>query len=100
LLPPKGSEVRELISDWEARRKLRLAGAMELGSFDLMIELVSLGMGSALVPRRSLGPFRRKHLIRKILLEKPLSRSLAVVVPEVAVVPEHVREWIEGIPFH
>jgi DNA-binding transcriptional LysR family regulator len=99
LLPPKGTVLRELISDWESKQRFRLNAAMELENFDLMVELVSLGLGLALVPRRSLGPFRRKHLIQKVALGRPLNRRLVVVVPEVAVVPEHVRMWIEGILF-
>lgn len=99
LLPPKGTVLREWISDWESKQRFRLNAAMQLENFDLMVELVALGLGAALVPRRSLGPFRRKHRIQKVALETPLSRRLVVVVPEVSVVPEHVRVWIEGILF-
>lgn len=35
LLPPKGTEVRGLISDWQTKQRFRLHPAMELENFDL-----------------------------------------------------------------
>ncbi|WP_193212155.1 LysR family transcriptional regulator [Luteolibacter marinus] len=99
LLPPPNCRSRGLINDWAKRQKLDLQAAMELESFDLMIQLVSTEMGCALVPRRALGPFPRKGRIRRIKVAGKLARELVVVTPRHTHCPEHVAEFADGILF-
>ncbi|RYD49529.1 MAG: LysR family transcriptional regulator, partial [Verrucomicrobiaceae bacterium] len=49
LLPAPGSRSRQMIDEWAVARRVQLRPAMELESFDLMIQLVSMGMGTAFI---------------------------------------------------
>lgn len=99
LLPLPSSRSRVLIDDWARKLKLDLRPAMELESFDLMIQLASTGMGSALVPRRALSAFPRKSRLKKLQLPKELVRELVVVSPRHSRCPEHVATFVDGILF-
>lgn len=99
LLPPTGSCTRRLIDDWARRLRFEIASTMELESFDLMNQFVALGMGAALVPRRSLSAMIRKHQVRKVGLPRELARNLIVIAPRYGTTPDHVREFVKGILF-
>ncbi len=99
LLPPTETRCRKLIDDWASGRKLELMPIIELGNFDLMIQLVSMGMGSAFIPRRSLSSFRRKRLIQLVHPPVELVRQLIVISPKHSKCPEHVTQFVEGILF-
>ena len=99
LLPPSESRCRILIDDWASGRKLELSPIMELENFDLMIQLVSMGMGSAFIPRRSLSSFRRKRLIQLVHPPQELVRQLVVISPKHSKCPEHVSQFVDGILF-
>ncbi|HEX7261024.1 MAG TPA: LysR substrate-binding domain-containing protein, partial [Luteolibacter sp.] len=73
--------------------------AMELENFDLMIQLVSMGMGVAFVPRRSLSTFPRKRLVRMIAPPVKLFRELIVISPKHSKRPEHVTRFVKSILF-
>jgi len=64
-----------------------------------MIQFVSMGMGVALVPRRSLGSFRRKRLLNWIQPPVELLRELLVISPKHGKTPDHVARFVEGILF-
>jgi DNA-binding transcriptional LysR family regulator len=99
LLPPGKSCCRQLIDDWAARQKIELRPVMELASFDLMTHFVSMGMGTAFIPRRSFSGFRRKRLVEMINPQMELVRQLIVISPKRAKSPEHVSRFVEGILF-
>ena len=99
LLPPVGSGSRSLIDDWSLRSKVKIAAAMELESFDLMNQFVALGMGCAIVPRRSLSGMLRKHQVHKVKLPRQLGRTLIVIVPRHGRTPDHVKDFVKGILF-
>ncbi len=99
LLPPAKSSSRQLIDGWAARQKVALRPVMELESFDLMIQFVSMGMGAALIPRRSLSAFPRKRLVEMIHPPVELERQLVVLSPAHSGSPEHVTRFVEGILF-
>ncbi|MFT6181492.1 MAG: DNA-binding transcriptional LysR family regulator [Paracoccaceae bacterium] len=95
ILPPTETQSRQLID----HNFPDLAPSMELENFDLMVQLVALGMGCAFVPRRGLSSFNRKKQIKKITLPKTLERTLVVAIPKHLQPSEHVRHFIEGILF-
>jgi DNA-binding transcriptional LysR family regulator len=99
LLPPGNSRSRQLIDDWANDRKLKLNPIMELEGFDLMIQLTSMQMGAAFIPRRALSTFPRKGLVQLIHLPVALSRQLIVISPHHARSSEHVSRFVEGILF-
>lgn len=99
LLPPTNSRSRQLIDDWAGGQKIEFSPAMELENFDTMIHLVSMRMGAAFVPRRSLSLFRRKRRIQVVPAPITLSRQLIVVSPKHTKCPEHVAKFVEGILF-
>jgi DNA-binding transcriptional LysR family regulator len=99
LLPPQQSGTRRLIDEWAAAQKVDLNPIMELENFDLMIQLASMGMGTALIPRRSLSGFRRKRLLSVIIPPLKLRRQLVVITPKHTKCPEHVSRFVEGILF-
>ncbi|RYD37509.1 MAG: hypothetical protein EOP85_17525 [Verrucomicrobiaceae bacterium] len=99
LLPPVHSRSRQLIDEWSARQKVNLRPVMELESFYLMIQLVSMGMGCALVPRRGFSGFARKQLVMLVQPPVEIERQLVVVAPVHTRSPEHVTRFVEGILF-
>ena len=99
LLPPDKSRSRQLIDEWARENRMDLQPVMELESFDLMIQFVSMGMGAALIPRRSFGTFRRKGLVRLISPPVELGRKLIVISPKHGKCPEHVSRFVAGILF-
>ena len=99
LLPPLKSRSRQLIDHWALEQKVELQPVMELENFDLMIQLASMGMGAAFIPRRSLSGFRRKRLLEMIHPPVELGRQLIVISPKHSKCPEHVTRFVEGILF-
>ncbi len=99
LLPPGNSRSRRLINDWVVGQGLELLPLMELESFDLMIQLASMGMGAAFIPRRSLSAFPRKRLVQMLHPPVALTRQLIVISPKHSKCPEHVARFVEGILF-
>lgn len=99
LLPAVGTSSRRLVEKWVIDRKWEVVPNMELENFDLMVQLVALGMGSAIVPRRAYSAFPRKHLIEKITMPKVLSRRLVAIVPRLFRPPVHVKKFVEGLLF-
>lgn len=95
ILPPPPSPSRRLID----QAYPSLSASMEIENFDLMIQLVALGHGSAFVPRRALSTFTRKKLIQKIPLPRPLKRQLIVAAPKNLKPSEHVENFVRQILF-
>ncbi len=84
---------------WLKRQGLKLEPAMELDSFDLIINLVASGMGVALVPRRALALYRRRQAIVPLPLAQVFSRELVVLARRHRKLPEHVSAFIGDILF-
>jgi DNA-binding transcriptional LysR family regulator len=99
LLPPEKSRSRQLIDEWARENRMELQPVMELENFDLMVQLVSMNMGAALIPRRTYGTFRRKTLIHVLSPPVELSRQMIVISPKHGKPPEHVSRFVDGILF-
>lgn len=99
LMPPPDTRSRTILDDWWRGLKAKPAAAMEIDSFDLMIQLVALGLGVACVPRRAVRAFPRKQQIRTHPLPVPLTRELAVITPARPEQPRHVMRFLENILF-
>jgi len=72
---------------------------MQLDNFDMIINLVSLGMGVSFVPIRSLALYSQKKGIRRLKLPCRFVRTLVVVVRQHRKMPAHFQTFIEKILF-
>ena len=72
---------------------------MELDNFDLIINLVALGVGVSLVPQRALALYGRRRALVRLPWPKRFARELVVVVRRQRQTPEHIQRFVENILF-
>lgn len=84
---------------WMSQSGLKVEPAMQLDSFDLIINLVSLGMGLGLVPIRALAIYGQKKNIARLHLPNRFERELVVVMRKHRKQPEHLAQFVENILF-
>lgn len=99
LFPPKESATRTTVDGWVGALCWEARPSVEMENHDLMVQFVALGMGVAFVPRRALSGFARTHKLVRIPVKIKLSRELIAVVPRFSSVPDHVRDFVDGILF-
>lgn len=99
LLIDESSNTGKAMRRWLKRQGLAVPPAMELDSFDLIINLVATGMGVAMVPQRALALYRRRQAIVRIPLPERFSREIVVVTRKHRRVPAHVAEFVQNILF-
>lgn len=99
LLISDASTTGRRLRRWLVSRGARLEPAMELDSFDLIINLVALGMGASFVPVRALALYGRKRAIRRVRLPERFERELLVVGRRQSHPPDHLARFIENILF-
>jgi len=87
------------LSAWLKTQKLQVKSAMELDNFDLIINLVAVGVGVSLVPQRSLALYARRHALVRLPWPKRFVRELVVVVRRQRKTPEHIQRFVENILF-
>ncbi len=87
------------IEAWLSKNNLTFEYDMELDSFDLIANLVSLGMGYSCVPIRSLAPYNRKKKINRISLNKMFTREIVILTRKTAKLETHIQQFIDKIPF-
>jgi DNA-binding transcriptional LysR family regulator len=87
------------LSAWLKGQKLQVRSAMELDNFDLIINLVAVGVGVSLVPQRSLALYARRHALVRLPWPKRFVRELVVVVRRQRKTPEHIQRFVENILF-
>jgi DNA-binding transcriptional LysR family regulator len=87
------------LASWLRLQKLHVARAMELDNFDLIINLVAVGLGVSLVPQRALALYARRHAIVRVPWPKRFERELVVVVRRQRKTPEHIARFVENILF-
>lgn len=84
---------------WMSQSGLKVAPAMQLDSFDLIINLVSLGMGISFIPIRSLALYGQKKNIVRLILPNRFERELVVVMRKHRKQPTHLTEFVRNILF-
>ncbi len=77
----------------------RIEPAMELDSFDVIVNLVSLGMGVSLVPHRVLPIYEQRRVVKRIPARDRFARELVVVVRKNRQQPEHLAGFVENVLF-
>jgi DNA-binding transcriptional LysR family regulator len=98
LLDEKTSTGQQL-RKWLNKQGWNVKPSMQLDSFDLIINLVSLGMGVSLIPTRALALYGRKKNIRRISVTGRFTRELVVVIRKHRKMPPHFEQFVENILF-
>jgi DNA-binding transcriptional LysR family regulator len=99
LLIEDKSNTGQLLRSWMHRQGLRIEPTMKLDSFDLIISLVSLGMGVGLVPIRALALYNQKRKVVRVPLPIKFTRELVVIVRKHRKMPDHLIQFISNVLF-
>ncbi len=84
---------------WMKQQGWTVEPTMQLDSFDLIINLVALGLGIGLVPIRALALYGRKRTVRRLTLPKRFTRDLVVVMRQPAKASPHLAEFTRNVLF-
>lgn len=84
---------------WMGRQGCHVEPGMQLPGFDLIINLVALGMGVSFVPVRALALYRRKRTLRRLAWPERFVRELVVVVRRHRKLPAHLEQFIANVLF-
>jgi DNA-binding transcriptional LysR family regulator len=84
---------------WMRRSGLRVEPTMQLDNFDLIINLVALGMGVSFVPIRALALYNQRHKVVRVALPTKFTREVVVVVRKSRELPKHIERFIANILF-
>lgn len=90
-----GAQLRE----WMRKCRLEVEPAMNLDSFDLMIHLVSMGMGLSVVPVRALASYGRRKSVVRLPFRSRFERQLVVLARRGRQLPEYVQSFFDRILF-
>ncbi len=99
LLINEASNTGQRLRKWIARHEWLVTPMMQLDNFDLIINLVALGMGISFVPNRALALYGNKHSIQRISLPQRFTRELVVVARRHRKPAPHLTDFIENILF-
>ena len=99
LMLDESSNTGRQLQTWLKRQGCNAEPAMQLDSFDLIINLVALGMGVGFVPVRALALYHRKRTLRRLAWPDRFVRELVVVVRRHRRLPEHLEQFIENVLF-
>lgn len=99
LLIHEQSNTGQRLRRWLARQGWKIEAAAEMDNFDLIINLVALGMGVSLVPHRALALYARKRGIRRVPTPARFTRELVVMVRKNRNPAPHVARFVENILF-
>jgi DNA-binding transcriptional LysR family regulator len=99
LLIDDTSNTGQRLRDWMYKQNFKIKPTMQLDNFDLIINLVSLGMGVSFVPIRALAAYNAKQKVCRVVIRKRFTRELVVVVRNNRKVPEHIERFVANVLF-
>jgi DNA-binding transcriptional LysR family regulator len=99
LLIEERSNTGQQLRSWMRRHGWNVDPTMQLDSFDLIINLVALGLGVSFVPIRALALYNQKRAIYRVSLPKRFTRQLVVAVRKHRNIPDHLTRFIENVLF-
>ncbi len=99
LVIEESSHTGRLLRSWMRRSGWRIDPSMQLDSFDLIINLVALGMGVSFVPIRALALYHQKEKVVRIAHPKRFSRELVVLVRKHRKLPDYLERFVTNILF-
>lgn len=99
LLLEDGTNTGQRLRSWMARQGWGFAPVMQLDNFDLIINLVALGMGVSFVPVRALALYGQKKNLHRLPLPEKFTRELVVVVRRHRKLPDHLKQFVGNVLF-
>jgi DNA-binding transcriptional LysR family regulator len=99
LLLDEKSQTGRRLRAWMATHGCKVEPTLRLDSYDLIINLIALGMGVGFVPIRALALYGRKRAIRRLPWPDRFVRKLVVVVRANREQPAHVEGFIQNVLF-
>jgi len=99
LLIEERSNTGQQLRAWMRRHGWRIEPTMQLDNFDLIINLVLLGMGISFVPIRALALYNQKQKLLRVSLPTRFTRELVAVVRKHRTMPAHLEQFIENVLF-
>jgi DNA-binding transcriptional LysR family regulator len=99
LLIDERSNTGQQLRSWMKLQGWRIEPAMQMDNFDLIINLVSLGMGVSLVPIRALAPYNQRQKLVRVPLPARFTRELVVLVRKHRKLPAHLEQFIANVLF-
>ncbi len=84
---------------WMKRQGLTAEPTMQLDSFDLIVNLVALGLGVGFVPIRVLALYPNKRTVRRLALPTRFERELVVAIRRHRTVPAHLATFVRNVLF-
>lgn len=99
LLIDEHSNSGRQLRSWMKRQGWRIEATMQLDNFDLIINLVSLGMGISFVPIRALALYNQRQKLIRVPLPARFTRELVVVVRKHRKLPAHLDQFIANVLF-
>lgn len=99
LLIEEGTNTGKELRRWMSQNGLKIEPTMQLDSFDLVINLVSLGMGVSLVPIRALSLYGRKSSLSRLAWKDRFTREVVVVMRRHRKQPPHLAQFVRNILF-
>jgi DNA-binding transcriptional LysR family regulator len=99
LLIEERSNTGQQLRAWMADQEWRMEPTMQLDNFDLIINLVALGMGASFVPIRALALYNQKRNLLRVPLPARFTRQLVVAVRKHRKMPVHLEQFITNILF-
>jgi DNA-binding transcriptional LysR family regulator len=99
LLIEERSNTGQQLRSWMQRQGWRIEPTMQLDNFDLIINLVSLGMGISFVPIRALALYNQRQKLLRVPFPTRFTRELVVVVRKHRKLPVHIEQFIANVLF-
>jgi DNA-binding transcriptional LysR family regulator len=84
---------------WMEREKIRAEVVMDCDSFDLVVNLVSLGFGVSIVPHRALALHPQTRPVRRIVVKPKFTRQLMAVRRKQKEVIKIVEDFCDAVLF-
>jgi DNA-binding transcriptional LysR family regulator len=84
---------------WLDRERIRANISMETDNFDLLINLVSLGLGVSIVPHRALALHPTTRPVRRMVVKPKFARELLVITRRQKAAPNVIRDFTDSILF-
>jgi DNA-binding transcriptional LysR family regulator len=100
LLLTAGTQTTPKMQKWFKSQEIIVEPFMELDNFDMIIQLVALGMGISMVPQRALATFARKSALQRIPWHPRFSREVVIVARRQKSLAPHVAKFVDCILFN
>ena len=99
LMIDRKSTTGALLHSWLEDHGFEGESAMEINNFDLIVNMVALGLGVSIVPHRALPLYLQRRRLQKTCAATRFSRELAVVTRKTNYPKPHVEQFVKSILF-